>query len=307
MNLDALIAPLRADVVSGAAQVSSTAARAFGRVASEGEAESAEELRELLGRLARGILDAQPAMAPLVALGRSVLAAVEESDTVEGTRERAREAAGAFRERLQREAEGVAREAARLLDEGATILTLSYSSTVLAALDRQAGGRASTVICLESRPMQEGRRLAERLASRRTRVLFAVDAAAWRLSLGADVVLLGADSVGDGGVVNKIGSCAVVHAARSRDVPVHVLAGTSKLLPPGFPQPTDDARPGEEVWKAPPGVRVWNRYFEAVPVERVTSIVTEEGPVEPGAVGALRESLAVPEPLRQWAEERAPE
>jgi translation initiation factor 2B subunit (eIF-2B alpha/beta/delta family) len=149
--------------------------------------------------------------------------------------------------------------------------------------------------------MQEGRDLAEALAAAGVDVTLAVDAAAHSLVPGCDAVVLGCDSIGDRGVVNKIGSAALAQAGARAGVPVYVLADETKLLPPGFPQTVDDDRPGAEVWASRPGVRVWNRYFEVVSLGDVTSVVTEAGPLDPDAVERLRSRLAFPEAFRRWA------
>ena len=78
----------------------------------------------------------------------------------------------------------------------------------------------------------------------------------------------------------------------------------SASVSPGFPQIVEDDRPGAEVWDAPAGVRVWNRYFEAVPLQMVTGVVTEEGVLTPGEVEAMRRKMEFPELLRRWAEGR---
>ncbi|HSH74262.1 MAG TPA: hypothetical protein VLA09_01045 [Longimicrobiales bacterium] len=76
-RLDALVAPLRADVVSGAGAIAKTAAEIMRRAAIRSPAGSLEELRWVLGEASRKVLEAQPAMAPLVLLVRRVLAALE--------------------------------------------------------------------------------------------------------------------------------------------------------------------------------------------------------------------------------------
>lgn len=303
LELNALVAPLRADVVSGAAVVGRTAAEVVRRAVVRVPAASLDELREALGELVVAILDAQPAMAPLVGLSRDVLEAVAGAKGVEDGRRAAARAAEDFRGGLDERTRAVGRKTARALPDGATVLTISSSSTVRAALleARDAGLR---VICLESRPMSEGRVLAARLAENDLEVTFAVDAAAESLMPEADVVLLGADSVGDRGVVNKIGSRALVESAKRHAIPILVPTDLTKLLPPGFPQPTDDDRPGEEVWRGPAGVRIWNRYFEAFPLRSVQAVVTEEGEHSPSEVARLRSALTVPEELRAWAESR---
>lgn len=305
MNLDALVAPLRADVVSGAAVVARTAAEVVRRIAVRAPASDAAELRSILGTAATRILDAQPAMAPLVALSREVLESVEGYGSLEDARREAARAAESFRGSLDRCTREAGRHAARALPSDGTILTLSSSSSVREAIRQRRQDGTPTVICLESRPMNEGRAIATALARDGIPVLFAVDAAADRLVPTVDAVLIGADSIGDRGVVNKIGSGAVARMARRAGVPVLVTADSTKLLPPGFPQPVEDDRPPDEVWRAPPGVRVWNRYFEVVSLDDVTSVITDRGPLSPDGVAEERSRITVPPELRRWAEARS--
>lgn len=302
MNLDALVAPLRADVVSGATAVARAAADILRRGAEDAEAGGADELRDLLDRLAVRILDAQPAMAPLFHLGARVLRAAEGSEDLSAVRRHAVEAAVRFRQDLERSADEVARFAVEILPEAGRVVTLSASSTVAAALTAAARrGGGLEVVCLESRPMSEGRDMARRLADAGVPVIHAVDAAAWSLTRTSAAVLVGADSVGDRGVVNKIGSRALAAAARATGVPFHVFVDRTKLLPPGFPQPVGGDRPDEEVWKSPAGIRVWNRYFEYVETDLVESFVVEDGVLSSAEVSEARQGLSVPESLRAWA------
>jgi translation initiation factor 2B subunit (eIF-2B alpha/beta/delta family) len=302
---DALVAPLRADVVSGAAVVGRMAAEVLRRGVARIPATDRDELREGLVSLGCAVLDAQPSMAPLVRLVSDVLEAVRETGSVEEAREAAARAAHDFREGQETRTRVVARRGAGLLPEGGRVLTLSSSSTVRATLLHRASTHDVHVVCLEGRPVKEGAMLAETLAGEKVRVTLAVDAAAASLAPLCDVVLLGADSVGDAGLVNKIGSRSVADAARRAGVPVYVVTDETKILPPGFPQPVDDDRPAEEVGRTHPGVRVWNRYFECLPVTEVTAVVTERETLEPEKVEEYRAGLRVPEELRAWARERS--
>jgi len=306
VKLDALVAPLRADVVSGAAVVARTAAAAMRRGAIQLPAHSSRDLRKMLEELSFRVLDAQPAMAPLVQLLTRVLEAVEEERPLEEARRAAAEAAEGFRVHVEESGRRVAGVVAREIPQGATVLTLSSSSTVRSGLV-EARTREIRVICLESRPMNEGHGLARTLAHAGIPVVLAVDAAAESLVSGADLVLLGADSVGDGGVVNKIGSVSLARAAADRSIPVWVAADRSKWLPPGFPQIHSDDRPPEEVWRGAGGVRVWNRYFEALPFGLVHRIVTDTGVLTPGEVTARRADLKVAPALLAWAASRVPD
>lgn len=304
---DTLVAPLRADTLSGAALVASAASGVLHRGALEIPGERPGEVLAGLAALSVKVLDAQPAMAPLVALVREVLAAARGAADARTARGSAAEAAEHFRERLETRQREVARRAARLLPQQGTLLTVSSSSTVRDALLFDAHMRDLRVICLEGRPMREGRMMAEALAGAGMEVVLAVDAAAEALVADADLVLLGADSVGDRGVVNKIGSLGVARAARGRGIAVHVAADETKILPPGFPQSLTDDRPAAEVWDAPRGVRVWNRYFEAVPLDAVTSLVTDEAIYRPEELEERRRGVVLPDEIRGWAEAHGPE
>jgi translation initiation factor 2B subunit (eIF-2B alpha/beta/delta family) len=304
-RLEALVAPLRADVVSGASVVAGLAAEVFRRAAIRVPVGSAEELRWTMGEVATRVLEAQPAMAPLVSLVRDVMDAVEGCDTVESGRHAAARAAEAFRAGLEVRSRQVAERASALIPEGGLIATISSSATVRAALLANGRDPGHRVLCLESRPMEEGKLLAKALAESRIPVMFAIDAAAHALASECDAVFLGADSIGDAGVVNKVGSAALAHAAKNADVPVYVLADETKILPPGFPQPLDDDRPGGEVWPAPAGVEVWNRYFETLPLEVVTSVITESDALTPEDLKHFRGTLQLPHGLSTWATGRA--
>lgn len=301
-RLDALVAPLRADVVSGAAVVASMACEVVRRATGRIGADSVEEVRRALAGLAVLILDAQPAMAPLVALARDVLDAVDAAGDPREALEAARSAAEAFRSGQETRSRAVAARVSALLPTEGAVLTLSSSSTVRSALLHDAHLRSGRVVVLESRPMQEGHLTAAALGRAGLQVTVAVDAAAATLVPRCAAVLLGADSVGDLGVVNKLGSLGVAEAARRAGVPVLVATDETKILPPGFPQPLADDRPAEEVFRPQAGVKVWNRYFEAVPLDAVTSLVTERATLAPGEVERFRTGIRVPDEVRAWAD-----
>jgi translation initiation factor eIF-2B subunit delta len=283
--------------------VEALVAEVIRRAAVRMPAGSLEELRWGLGEVVRRVLDAQPSMAPLVQLVRDVLAGLDGAASVEDGRLAAAHAAEAFRTGLETRAAAVAVRAAELLPPGSRVATVSSSSTVRAALlrdPRSLGG----VVCFEGRPMSEGRALAAELARAGLDVTYAVDAAAQSLVPECDALLLGADSVGDVGVINKIGSASAALAAGRAGVPVYVLADESKILPRGFPQTVQDDRPAAEVWSDAGRVKVWNRYFEVVPLEVVTGVVTENAVLSPRELARMRRKLVFPEALRRWARGR---
>jgi translation initiation factor 2B subunit (eIF-2B alpha/beta/delta family) len=300
MDLDALITPLREDVQSGAVDLARCAAGAFEHVIERSTAPDVESLRAELAALAGRILDAQPAVAPLVGLSAAVVRAASGTVSTAEARREAKQAVAAFRQSLDRSGREVAARAEGLIPAGGHVLTLSSSSTVRSALLEAARRRSFEVICLESRPGLEGREMAAALAGAGVRVTLAVDAAIAALIRGCDIVVIGADAIGDLGIVNKIGTRVAALAARGAGVPAFALADTSKLLPPSYPPLLEDDRPPGDVWDQPPeGVHVWNRYFEATPLTLFEGVVTELGLKNPAEIERLRSRLAYPAELRR--------
>lgn len=293
MSVSDLVRPVRSDVTSGASSVLRSALNAY-RAALD-EALDRASLRPFLAELGRALIDAQPAMAPLFNLACHVLEAARQ-EPVEP--ERVRAALDAFERRIGDAARAVAERAEGLIPAGGRVLTLSASGTVRTALLHAASRRTFDVVCLEGRPNLEGRSLARALDGAGVRVVLAVDAAAALLLRDSDVVIVGADSVGDLGIANKIGTRPVALAARRCGVPIYALADSTKLLPVGRAQRLDDQRPAGEVWSdAPGGVVVFNQYFEATPLGFFDGVVMEGGLGSAADIEAARAQGTVPSEL----------
>jgi len=287
---------IRRDVTSGASEL---VRRAADVVVSLLDGAPPADLPDALRDLGRRLIEAQPAMATMHALVRSVLAAAEESPAEPAV---VRTAARRFVADAERALKQLAERADGLLPEGGRVMTHSASGTVRDALRLAASRRSFDVVCLEGRPNLEGRRMARTLADSGLAVTLAVDAAAASLVRGCDVVIVGADAIADAGVVNKIGTRPLAVVARRCGVPVYVLSDTTKLLPPGVPLDFEDARGAAEVWPdAPPGVRIWNRYFEATPLGFFDGVLTEDGLRSEQEIEDARGAIDVPAVLRDSA------
>ena len=154
-RLDALIAPLRADVVSGASVLGRMAAEVLWRAATYAQAGSLEEYRSELDKVSAKILGSQPAMATLVTLVRDVLAAVDASADLETARQAAVQAAKTFGSGLESRGRSVAARAAALIPSGGAVATISSSSTVQATLTHEAARTIGRVICFRVLVMLE--------------------------------------------------------------------------------------------------------------------------------------------------------
>lgn len=232
-DIEREIAEISSDREHGATELARRAARLFASL-------STGELKVAAARIA----GAQPSMAPLVNLAN---AAIEGGPG----------ACRLFLDRLDRSTSRIAALARPLLSRK-TVLTHSASETVEAAIKE---ARPELVIATESLPGGEGRGLAERLRSAGLQVRLVTDAESLGVSAEADAIVAGADSIGPGGVVNKIGTLALARAARESGKPFYVLAATAK-------QTAHDLETGE--------------LFDRTPLDLITAIVSEEGVYSPG-------------------------
>lgn len=240
-----------ADRRSGSVPVALRAAQGLAHLTAE---------RDIL-RAGRALLRAHPAMAPLWRLLAESLGARDPGV-----------AAGRFAERLRAETDASADALRWILGRrGAVILTHSSSSTVVAALGR-VRGRVGGVICTQSLPGGEGRPLARRLEREGYDVEVVPDAAIGSAALRADLALVGADAVSEGGVTNKVGTRLVALAARDAGIGCYALACSAKLMP----------------------AKTWARVRlaatdETTPLGLFDAVVTERGP---RGVAATRRACA---------------
>lgn len=187
-------------------------------------------------------------------------------------------------------------------DKPLKIMTLSSSSTITSSLihvlSSGSSARPLDIHILESRPLFEGVKLAQRISSivqannnTNASITLHTDASAALASQNADILLLGADLIDrSGNVSNKTGSLPAVLAARhvSPGVKVVVVAEKEKILPfdpPGHDE-DNDAEELVRSWqdvvgsaseRKLPGVNVKNVYFEWVPATMVHLYLTEDG------------------------------
>jgi translation initiation factor eIF-2B subunit delta len=176
-------------------------------------------------------------------------------------------------------------EAAALIKDGATVLTHSASGLVEAALKRACReGRRPRVLATESRPMLEGLGQARRLRKAGCRVVLMADSAAGLMVEQADLVLVGADALFAGGIVNKIGTRLIALAARAQGKPCYVAATSDKMAPPGVGPVAEHRKDPAELLADAAGLEVANYYFELTPWSLWAGVILEDGLFAPSAV-----------------------
>ncbi|NJK79008.1 MAG: initiation factor 2B [Chloroflexaceae bacterium] len=273
------IQSIAANNSSGAVELAGTAADVLLRCARTDSAETAEAFRFNILQAGQALIEAQPAMAPLVNLVNTVLWRLGTSNTLAEMRTIVDTVVRDFKRRLHMHETAVAEAALPLILDHVIVMTHSRSTTVRAALFHASRAqRRFQVVCSESRPIYEGRTLATELAEQGIKVTLVTDALAISRVAEADLVLFGADHLTNSGLANKVGTYGLVLAAQAAQVPVYALCSSTKFLPPGYPLPWQHRRPAEQVWPdTPENVTVENYYFDYSPLHAITGIVTERG------------------------------
>jgi translation initiation factor 2B subunit (eIF-2B alpha/beta/delta family) len=265
------------DRSSGSAAVAANAANAFVEIATT---LSEDAIVDAARTLAQG----QPIMAACLRLCDAVLRGLSEDGPVG-----ARRASEAFAQRLAAERTALTEHLKRKLPTEGTVLTVSASSTVVAALRQATGLR---VLCAVSEPGGEGHRLVETLTASGVEATPILDGAIAQQSTRADVIVFGADVIGPGAILNKTGTLAAALGARSNGRQCLCAAGTSKLV-------------GEATWPTlasaseslmVDGVSV----FEEVPAALVSTFVTEEGAVSPRSLRRAARSVKLHPSIAEW-------
>jgi translation initiation factor 2B subunit (eIF-2B alpha/beta/delta family) len=186
--------------------------------------------------------------------------------------------AESLREGSERAVESAAAHASELLDPGTTVLTHSLSSTVRAVFQRVVD-RQVRVLFTESRPGLEGHRLAEHLAKLGIPAQLISEAQMGQFVSQAQVALTGADAVlGDGSVVNKVGTYLLALAAREHRVPFYVCYESFKRTRRTVEDfELEEMDPAELGCPLLPGITARNIYFDVTPAYLVSCWIDEKG------------------------------
>ncbi len=195
--------------------------------------------------------------------------------------------------------EKIAEHGARLIENGATVLTHCNTGALAttgigtafgAIYKAHKQGKKIHVYVDETRPLLQGARLTmwELKEAGIPATLITDNMAAYAMRKGfVDLVIVGADRIAaNGDVANKIGTYNLAVNSHYHRIPFYVAAPLSTF---DFSLPSGDAIPIEErdcrevtrIWDRLPitveGARCWNPAFDVTPAELITGIITEKG------------------------------
>ncbi|KAK2079013.1 hypothetical protein QBZ16_002703 [Prototheca wickerhamii] len=206
----------------------------------------------------------------------------------------------------------VARVAAARVRAGDVIVTYGYSSVVASVLlhaARREGGPDFSVVVVDARPFQEGRRMLRALADARVPAQYVSLNGLNYVLPRATKCLLGAGGVlSNGAVLARVGTAAVGMAAAAAHVPVLVACETYKFhervqLDSFTHNELGDPElivktPGRQEqwlknWQDRPGLGLLSLMYDTMPAQFVSMVITELGAIPPTSVPVvLREFRA---------------
>lgn len=245
------------------------------------------------GEIGHRLADTRPAMAPLYNMVRRL-----REDTAAAAPEKDLPALKSFAAwRAERLIEDSARAVARiaeygaaLINEGDTVMTYSYSSTVMAMLKEASAKHRIKVIVPRSGYGGSGLITARRLAEYKLPVTFIDDTAVGSHIASADKVIVGADRIcADLKLVNAIGTAQLARLAGVSHVPFYILCERLKFdsrLSSDQVDLEENVSP-EELKDLPGSVNFGNPAYDITPLQPVTGIVTEEGLFRPQEITSL--------------------
>ncbi|KAK5118971.1 hypothetical protein LTR62_000182 [Meristemomyces frigidus] len=225
-------------------------------------------------------------------------------------------------ERILVSGKAIATSAAKRIESGSVVLTFAKSwlveKTILQAYNEN-GVRNFRVVVVDSRPLYEGRKLAESLAKQAMglEVEYVPYSGLQHAVKEATLVLLGAHSMlSNGRLLSRCGTAGVAMQAHRRNVPIIVLSESVKfsgkvaldsivlneaapadelMLPEIVPQAggaastedDDDDMPKLKRlkdWKDIPNLQVLNLMYDVTAAEYISMVICEYGSVPPSSV-----------------------
>lgn len=281
------LAELAADRRHGASELARQCLQIITQSARQVDVQTVSELRQVLTERAAALAASRPSMTPIQTLlvrWQDVLAALPDRDLA-AARDQAATAAQNLLEESDQAMHRTATHARNLIKNNQTIITHSVSSTIREVF-HQLRDAQIRVILTESRPLYEGRQLAEQLADWNISTTLITDAQLGLFTAEAHLALVGADAIlADGSVINKAGTSLLALAAREHMTPFYVCAESFKQRPATLGEPTYEEMAPEEVAPvhtlASPYITIRNIYFDRTPAHLISGWINEHGVQRP--------------------------
>ncbi|MEN6572359.1 MAG: hypothetical protein ABFD24_10990 [Anaerolineaceae bacterium] len=282
------------DQIGGAADTAKEVMLALGQVADDSTAKDLPSFYEELDQAALAVMKVTPSFAPPINALHWVLGSIETdldaSATLETAKSNLRDTRLRFLETIETALSKISQIGAELIKDGDTVFMFSMSSSTWRVLRKaKEQGKNFTVLVTEARPANEGLWTADEMYKSGIPVEVSIDACLAELIARSNICFAGVDAVAaDGSVFNKAGTYLAALASREFGVPFYFVTDTLKFDTAtlmGLPFRSELIQYhevfGEKEYEA--GVKVTGKLFDVTPANLITAIITELGPIHPGA------------------------
>jgi len=276
--IDETVEEIRQMQTHSSSIVALKAARALRELTERDPATLETYLRDL-ERNSSALRRANPSHATLHTTQHRIVERVTDAapSTVEAAKREIEAAIDRVIEQVETAKRTAAENAAATLNDGETILTHDYSTTLLEAIELAVDeGVALELYVTEARPRHLGRKTARRLGRMdgvETHLL--VDGASSYVLPNCERVMLGMDCIVGDTYYNRVGTYPLCAVAGDRGVPVTVVGAASKVIDDGFVF-ENEFRPPSEVMREPAeGFSVENPAYDATPMRLVDEVITD--------------------------------
>ena len=236
------------------------------------------KLKKIIIYTGERLVQSQPEMAIIFNLVNSVFIEIENINQIEEMISKVKKICKLYKENLDETNNKISINAAKFIKNNSSILTHSYSQTVLLTLIKAFKlGKKFHVYVTESRPKKEGIDLSKRLIENNIPTTLIVDSAVYEIMSRIDLVLVGADIVSDKFVINKIGTYGIALSAKKMKKTCCVLCGTQKFIKGCKKQINRNQNPYEILKSIPKNLNVYNVYFDRTPLDFFSYIISEKG------------------------------
>lgn len=248
----------------------------------EREYPTVEEYVRDLERNANALKRANPSHASLHTTQNDVVRRVTEADPADvgAAKDLTDQTIESVVERVETAKRRAAENARDLFDDGTTLLTHDYSTTLLEAIELAArDGAHLDVYVTEARPRYLGRKTVRTLAGvDRVESTLVVDGAVGHVLDDCDLAAFGMTCIVEDTYYNRIGTFPAAATASELAVPVHVVGSSSKIIEQGGFAFENEFRSPTEVMREPAeGFAVENPAYDATPTHLLDTVVTDEG------------------------------
>ena len=273
---------LKEDHTSGASELARQAAEILISFSEESKSTDNQRFLIELTKLGKNLIASQPESVPIFNLVNSILLATEhvkESLALADLRNFTYEKAQGFKTNSLKALDRIAIWGEPLIENNFKIMTISNSSAIFYILRKAKLGRTNfKVYVAESRPLCEGRLLAQKLADLGIPVHLITDAGMGLPAPQIDLILVGADSISETNFTNKVGTKILALLAKEHKIPFFVATERSKFISELLRKKESFGGSPSEVWEGKnEKIEVENPYFEQIPLSYCKKIITNDG------------------------------